>query len=474
MTNVSSIGMQLSLSGILSNEMSNLTTLNEQLASGTEYTHLTDYDPTQAKSLVDFQSAITQRTSYLNNIQNVQNRLSLYDSTMTDMESLASQASSLAAQNQSYNASTASQIQSTAQNYLQQVADDLNQQIGGRYIYAGTRYSTQPVSENPTVLQSSPQPIITDGSTLPSYDAQVPAVATSQVAYGAMLPATAAVGTTAASSVTVYDSSGASHAVDYTWTKTGSHTWDLSVASPDSTQTVTVPFTFDSSTGALDSIGSGSGYTVETPAALGDPASLDMTLNFGGSTTPTDVTFNFGSYGLSTGSNALTNSSGVSTVTQNTFTQNGKAVTASNANAYTADSALIDSGDSLTYGVSSDNPAFQQLVNGLRYMNSAAAAGKSGDTVTYQTDMQQATTMINAGLAAIQGLHAGVANSQDLLTNQTTNQNNLITALQNQVGDIQNVDTTQVATEIQVLQTQLEASYSATGTLEKLSLVNYL
>ena len=68
--------------------------------------NLTDYTPVQANQLLDFQNGITQRQSYISSIKTVQARLSVYDSdSLTDLESVASQAQTLAASgNQTYNA----------------------------------------------------------------------------------------------------------------------------------------------------------------------------------------------------------------------------------------------------------------------------------------------------------------------------------------------------------------------------------
>ncbi len=484
MTQISNIGINYTLTAGLQNEMAYLETLNQQLASGKQHSNLTNYAPNDASQIVNFQNSITQRQSYLSSIQTVQNRLTIYNSTMSDMETIASNAAGLAAGNQSYNAATASNIQAEAQNYLHQVADDLNQQVSGRYIYAGLRYNTQPVSNNPTTLNNTPQSIITDNTTLPDYDTERPAVATKNATYGAALPGTQGGGYTApTSTVQVYDASGTSHDLNYTWSNTGSTPpqWDLAVSSPDATYTTVIPFTFDSSTGTLSSISDYSSsasapspYSVGLPTGTGEAADVSLSMTFPGQTSPQSISLDFGSYGLAAGNNALTISSTGTTVSQNTFTQDGKAITATNPEAYTADSALIDANNSLSYGLSSNDPSFQRLINGLRYINAAVTAGNSGDTATYQSYMQLGSSMLNKALTGIQTLNADVANNQNALSQEVTNQNSNITLLQNNLGTIQNADTTQVATALTILQSQMEASYSATASLEKLSLVSYL
>ena len=323
MTQVSAIGTQLSLVTALQNEQSNLGILNQQLATGTVHNNLTDYNPVDARNMVDFQNAIIQRQSYNAAMQNVQTRLSLYDTTMSDVENMAEQANTLATQHQIYDPTAAANLQAQVQNFLKQTTDDLNQKVGDRYIYAGTRYTTAPVTDL-TTLTSAPSATPTTQPVLPSYDAE----------------------------------------------------------------------------------------------------------------------YNAG--------------------------------TTSDANAYTKDAVLVDTNYTVTYGVSSADPAFQQVISGLRFMSSAIAAGQSGDTATYQTDMQQAATLLSAGLTAVQGVHAGVANNQNVLTQKTDDQNTNITNLQDQVTNIQKVDLTEVGAKITLLQTQLQASYSATASLEQLSLVKYL
>ena len=81
---------------------------------------------------------------------------------------------------------------------------------------------------------------------------------------------------------------------------------------------------------------------------------------------------------------------------------------------------------------------------------------------------------MGSAITGIQTLHAGVANNINALTQEKTTQNTDIANLQSQISNIQSVDITQVATEINLLQTQLPASYSATGMIEQLSIVKYL
>jgi len=167
---VSTFGIQLFSTANLQNELTNINLLTQQLASGQQHTNLTDYAPVDAQRLVSFQNAITQRQAYIGSMQTVNARLKIYDNTMSDMESLAAQANSLATQNQTLDPTKVGNIQTQVQSYMQQVVNDLNQQVGNRYIYAGTRYSTQPVNLT-AVLTGAPGALVT-ANTLPPYDSE--------------------------------------------------------------------------------------------------------------------------------------------------------------------------------------------------------------------------------------------------------------------------------------------------------------
>lgn len=126
---------------------------------------------------------------------------------------------------------------------------------------------------------------VADTSTLTpvkvSSDLTNAAIATSTISYTANLPASADTGTTTSdSTMTVYDSTGATHDVTYSWSKTDTNTWTLNVKAADgsydsstgtsSDYTAAASVTFDTS-GNIASIDSGDGYTVS-----GNSISFDL------------------------------------------------------------------------------------------------------------------------------------------------------------------------------------------------------
>ena len=319
---ISNIGSQLTLTSQLTTQSTQLGKLAEQLSSGVKNNDLTDYDATTAKQLINYNSQIAIRQGYLNSMTTVQSRLSEYDSIFTDLETVATNAQTLASSNTSYDTTKTASLTSQATAYLKQVQDDLNQKLDGRYIFSGTRYSTQPVTDISTATTTVSYPFTaTTSPTLPTYDA------------------------------------------DYS-----------------------------------------ASTTTSTPA-------------------------------------------------------------------FTQDTVVVDAGYSVTYGVTSNDSSIQKLVAGLQLLKQAQS---DTSATTYKTDMQNAATLLSDALSSLQAVHTSVAANINLLKGETTLQNTNITNLQNEVSSLSSVDTAQVSAEITALQTTLEASYSATGKILKLSLVNYL
>ncbi len=322
---LSDLGVQLSTINSLQTQQQNLQQLNEELSSGVQYSDLTDYSPTQASQLMNFNNGITQRQGYLSAMNTVNANLSVMSNSLTGLQSVIQQAiqavNAAPTQAQAQSTGTEQQIQGMMSNF----SFYLNTQSSpGDYVFNGSRNNTQPV--------------INDISTI---------------------------------------------------TGTGA-------------PTETMPFTAVTSPNLPT-------YDTEYPAT--------------------------------------------------------------DANAYTQSSVAIDSSLTLTYGVSSDNPAFQQMALGLRW---AYAATNAPDEATYQTDMTNARTLLTGAETGVQALQSSVASSQATVTQTQALQNQDINDLTTQIDNIQQVDISSVGVKLTLLQTQLQASYSATAKLTQLSILNYL
>jgi flagellar hook-associated protein 3 FlgL len=135
--------------------------------------------------------------------------------------------------------------------------------------------------------------------------------------------------------------------------------------------------------------------------------------------------------------------------------------------------ATVDHNVNLQYGVTGDNPAFEQIVRVLNFFaNSATPLSQSNPADV--ANVQQAQQMLaNAG-QAVQQLVATAGEQQADLKQLKTAHQNAITLANTSLNNIRQVDSATAITELNTLQTQLQASYQTINVLQSLSLANYL
>ncbi len=146
----------------------------------------------------------------------------------------------------------------------------------------------------------------------------------------------------------------------------------------------------------------------------------------------------------------------------------------------------IDTNETVNLTISATNPAFQNLVNGLRAAKTAADQAGTYTTAERDQYMSEAfsclTRAINGGLDPttntwdggirdLENQNALTATSMQTKSDTHTADLNIIdTRLDSLVG----VDTTTVTVELATADNQLQAAYKATASLLGMSLMNYL
>lgn len=131
---------------------------------------------------------------------------------------------------------------------------------------------------------------------------------------------------------------------------------------------------------------------------------------------------------------------------------------------FTADDGLV-----VDYGIVSQDPAFQDLAMALRYAKAAV-----NNPADYDTYMDGAKELIERAIAGLRDLRTGIAEDRLALGTARDVHRTAIHLLRDEQGRIENVDIAEVGTKIQIVQTQLEATYILTRSLAELSLVNFL
>ena len=100
--------------------------------------------------------------------------------------------------------------------------------------------------------------------------------------------------------------------------------------------------------------------------------------------------------------------------------------------------------------------------------------GSSLSSGAQQTVISAATSLINQGISSMTTTEATLGTAQTSVTNATTSMSNQLTILQTQIGNLDNVNSSTVAVQLNALSTQLETAYQLTAQLQKLSLAQYL
>jgi flagellin-like hook-associated protein FlgL len=88
--------------------------------------------------------------------------------------------------------------------------------------------------------------------------------------------------------------------------------------------------------------------------------------------------------------------------------------------------------------------------------------------------MDRARTLVTGGIDDMRSIHGTVASNISQMDTTKELHTTFINNANAQIDDIQGADAAEVTTKISFAQAQLQASYSVTGKIASLSLVNYL
>ncbi|WP_102223655.1 flagellin N-terminal helical domain-containing protein [Acidimangrovimonas sediminis] len=127
----------------------------------------------------------------------------------------------------------------------------------------------------------------------------------------------------------------------------------------------------------------------------------------------------------------------------------------------------------ISYGVQANDPAIRSLFKGLT-MLAATDPSKITDTGAYQSWMQSAVSALSDGVDGVTSAQATLGSQQALVSDTATRQGDLKTVYTSRIASFEAVDPYEAASRLTALQTQLQATYAATATIGKLSILDYL
>lgn len=133
----------------------------------------------------------------------------------------------------------------------------------------------------------------------------------------------------------------------------------------------------------------------------------------------------------------------------------------------------IDEGVEIAHGIQANDDGFRELFKGLA-MLATVDVSQIEDRETYTRYMEAAVEAISAGSSLLLGAQSRLGSMQALVEDTIVMQEDVIDVYSYRIVDIEAVDPYEAASRMELLTTQLEASYAVTARLSRLSILNYL
>ena len=134
--------------------------------------------------------------------------------------------------------------------------------------------------------------------------------------------------------------------------------------------------------------------------------------------------------------------------------------------------AEIAPGETVETGSNANEPGFQQLTQAYAMMAEFGGSQLSNDAL--QTVATTAAALISQGQASMTTTEASLGAAQARVTDANTSMASQSAILQTRIGDLDNVNSSEVATQVTSLQTEIQTAYDLTARLQQLNLAQYL
>ena len=127
----------------------------------------------------------------------------------------------------------------------------------------------------------------------------------------------------------------------------------------------------------------------------------------------------------------------------------------------------IDQDATLTYGITGDEPAFEQVLRGLAYVE---YAGTNDDTAV----LQEAYNLLQTSLDGVSALRSQIGAQVSVLDGATANHVSYKTYVDNTISGIEDIDIAEATSRLAFDQVQLQASYISLTKINEVTLLNYV
>jgi flagellar hook-associated protein 3 FlgL len=129
-------------------------------------------------------------------------------------------------------------------------------------------------------------------------------------------------------------------------------------------------------------------------------------------------------------------------------------------------SVRVSDDEAVSYGVTADNPAFEQIMRVLKFVANSSSLPSSAIT--------QALDLADNALSATTTVQTRLSSAASQIESASARQSDYMSFAQTLASDLTGVDVAAVTAQLATYQAQLSASYSAIAKIQGLNLASYL
>lgn len=134
--------------------------------------------------------------------------------------------------------------------------------------------------------------------------------------------------------------------------------------------------------------------------------------------------------------------------------------------------ALVNEGFTVEYGVQANDPMFKNILKGLAILATSDVSDIQ-DPEAYEAWMAEAVNALGTGLNEALGTSATIGFNQQILETTQRSLDAISLVQRTQISDYESVDPYEAATRLTSLETQLQASYSVSARLSRLTILSH-
>jgi len=135
-------------------------------------------------------------------------------------------------------------------------------------------------------------------------------------------------------------------------------------------------------------------------------------------------------------------------------------------------SAEIAPGQTVTTSTNANQPGFQELAQAYAMLSEFGGSELSG--AAQQAVATAASSLVSQGMDSMTNIQAELGSTQSAVTNANSAMSSQLTILQQQVGNLDDVNANTTAAQINSLTNQIQMAYELTSRLQELNLAQYL